>query len=365
MNRSFPAVSALIVAALLALPRASHGQVLDLPEGGQHVVVVGNTLWDLAAHFYGNPFLWPRIYEANTDRIDDPHWIYPGQILRIPDEAGNIQEVMVVSGEPDAVAEPGDQPMAPAQTYREPERTKFWRDTVEVDRAAEEALAQWLAVPEGIFYSAPFVDFSGGLDAMGSIRGFEGAEDVRAPREGPVLYDRVVLSLAGEIPAPGTRLQTYALEPVREEMTGVVAIPTGILTVLHRADDGVVASVEEQYDRILLGDLVRPLPTYPGVPGAVAEALENGPEATALGFARLHELHQPGNYLFVDMGRAAGLAVGDEFVVTRGNPEARIEGRAQVVGVQDAVATVRIVMMRNPVFEDGVRLRLAGKMPAR
>lgn len=359
MNRSFPAASAVVIMALLATPHASDGQVLDLPQEGQHVVVVGNTLWDLAAHFYGNPFLWPRIYEVNMDRVDDPHWIYPGQILRIPDEAGNIQEVMVVSGDPTG------EPMEAPPAYRDPARTKFWRDTAQVSRAAEEALAQWLAVPEAIFYSAPFLDFTNGRDALGRISGFEGAEEVRTPREGPVLYERIVLTLVGDIPAPGTRLQAYALEPAREEMVGLVAIPTAVLTVLHRVDGGVVASVEAQYDRILMGGLVRPLPAYPGVPGAVPEAVEDGPRATVLGYAALHELHQPGNYLFLDLGRAAGLAVGDELVVERGIPEARIEGRVQVVGVQDEVATARIVMIRNPVFVDDVQLRLARKMPGR
>lgn len=365
MNRSFPAVLALIILALFASPRASTGQVLDLPEGEQHVVVVGNTLWDLAAHFYGNPFLWPRIYEANMDRIDDPHWIYPGQALRIPDEAGNIQEVVVVSGEPGGQMAAGDESVAPMRAYREPARTRFWRDTAQVNRAAEAALAQWLAVPQSIFYSAPFLDFSNGQEALGRISGFEGAEEVRTPRDGAVLYDRVILSLNSGAMAPGTRLQAFALQPSREEMAGLVAIPTAVLTVLHRDGDGTVASVDAQYDRVLVGDLVRVLPPYPGVPGVVAEPLMNGPDASVLGYAALHELHQPGNFLFLDMGRLDGVAVGDELVVERGMPDARIEGRVQVVGVQDNVATARIVMIRNPVFVDGLQLRLDRKMPAR
>lgn len=363
MNRSFQAVLALMILAMFASPRSTHGQVLDRPEGGQHVVVVGNTLWDLAAHFYGDPFLWPRIYEANMDRIDDPHWIYPGQIFRIPDADGKITEVMVVAGEPGEGVT--DQPMEPMASYREPERTKFWRDTAEVGRAAEEALALWLAVPQSIFYSAPFLVFDNGEGALGNIAGFEGADEVRIPRDGPVLYDRVILELRGEMLAPGTRLQAFRLEPARETLTGLVAIPTAVVTVLHRTPDGVAASVDTQYDRVLTGDLVRLLPAYPGVPGVVAEPLVNGPEARVLGFAVVHELHQPGNHLFLDLGRQDGLVVGDEFVVDMGSPQARIEGRAQVVGVQDEVATARIVMIRNPVFVDGVQLRLDRKMPAR
>ncbi|HSG46512.1 MAG TPA: hypothetical protein VLA43_01740, partial [Longimicrobiales bacterium] len=275
-------------------------------------------------------------------------------------------EVMVVAAEPGVdVAGGGDRPMEPMASYREPERTKFWRDTAEVSRAAEEALAQWLAVPQSIFYSAPFLVFDNGEAALGRIAGFEGADEIRVPRDGPVLYDRVILELGGEMLAPGTRLQAFRLEPARETMTGLVAIPTAVVTVLHRTPDGVAASVDTQYDRILTGDLVRLLPAYPGVPGVVAEALANGPEANVLGFAVVHELHQPGNHLFLDLGRRDGLAVGDEFVVELDSPQARIEGRAQVVGVQDEVATARIVMIRNPVFVDGVQLRLDRKMPAR
>lgn len=45
-----------------------------------HIIQRGDTLWDLANKFYGNPYLWPQIWERNQ-YILDAHWIYPGDPL--------------------------------------------------------------------------------------------------------------------------------------------------------------------------------------------------------------------------------------------------------------------------------------------
>ena len=57
-----------------------------------HVVKKGDTLWDLAGYYYDNPFIWRNIYNANLDKIDDPHWIYPGQEFIIPDVPDDMAE---------------------------------------------------------------------------------------------------------------------------------------------------------------------------------------------------------------------------------------------------------------------------------
>lgn len=41
-------------------------------------------LWNIAKEYYGNPYLWPKIYEANRHLIKDPNIIFPRQQIIIP-----------------------------------------------------------------------------------------------------------------------------------------------------------------------------------------------------------------------------------------------------------------------------------------
>jgi nucleoid-associated protein YgaU len=70
--------------ATVELPFAQAGNVSDLPKLDRLVVQPGNNLWRLAREIYGDGILYPVIFEANRDQINDPDLIFPGQIFRIP-----------------------------------------------------------------------------------------------------------------------------------------------------------------------------------------------------------------------------------------------------------------------------------------
>ena len=62
-----------------------------------HVVRRGDTLWDISDHYYRNPWMWPKVWSYNT-QIQNPHWIYPGDQIRLRNDGGDDQAVQSIGG---------------------------------------------------------------------------------------------------------------------------------------------------------------------------------------------------------------------------------------------------------------------------
>lgn len=108
-------ISALLVLfsslVLFAQPAAAAETPLELAPDAphRHVVVRGDTLWDLSSMFLKDPFRWPELWGFNKDQVKDPHWIYPGQVLvldtidgqpRLSIEGGGIDGIPTVKLDP-------------------------------------------------------------------------------------------------------------------------------------------------------------------------------------------------------------------------------------------------------------------------
>ncbi len=65
----------------------------------QHVVVRGDTLWDISGKFLQHPWCWPQVWGMNREEIRNPHWIYPGQIVYLDRAAGRLRLGKPVAGQ--------------------------------------------------------------------------------------------------------------------------------------------------------------------------------------------------------------------------------------------------------------------------
>jgi len=72
--------------------------------GTTHVVVSGDTMWDITGKYLGDPFQWPTVWKANP-QIANAHLIYPGDTIHVDGAAAQAPRdsaapAAVASGDP-------------------------------------------------------------------------------------------------------------------------------------------------------------------------------------------------------------------------------------------------------------------------
>jgi hypothetical protein len=382
-----------------AAPAAMTAAMTQVP--AVHTVSRGETLWSIAQMYFSDPLLWPEIYRLNTNVVEDPHWIYPGEELVLAPYVTTVAQGgdTVVAVPPDTSAaaadtvgaQPGDTIAAmPADTMQafvveppppepvaESYETMFDRRRTNQQRVQDVLRAYthqpYRPVRPGEFYAAGFLTENEPLP-WGTVLG------VTAP---PAIYrlsDRSTAMTYDEIAIKPPRRASYhvgdSLLIVRIDRAiesgpwGEVVVPLGIARVTSVEEQQVLARVITQFDRIRDGHLSLPLEPFKN-PGEVRPTpVEQGLAGLLIASRDERSIAGAQQFFFIDKGRADGVVPGDVFEVFA--PAAGLPGSASedvravmmIVHTRERSATGLLLQIMHPGLTPGLPVRLIKKMPS-
>ncbi|HLP30156.1 MAG TPA: FlgT C-terminal domain-containing protein [Geothrix sp.] len=278
---------------------------LKVPEGSRtHLVQKGDTLWDLAGKYLGNPYAWPQIWELNQ-WVKDPHWIYPGDPLVI-----DLARAVATAGSvPDAVANlRPDQRRADPSAVRRPELGFSFQDFIQLPFfAAEGAEAHYKG--QGAFVITSNKREDRQYLGEGETVYMNGGTD-----QGVKTGDRfLVLKTVA-------RKQTHPT--LKKKKLGDVVQQVGVVRVTLAQAKGSVVVVERTLDTVQVGDhLVRftePANLPLQIRTDTTEPVKVAGNAAVVVYTRDAKLHSAGgDMIIVDKGANDGLKVGDVLLAVR------------------------------------------------
>lgn len=330
-----------------------------------HIVKDGDTLWDIAQAYLKDPFRWPEIFRRNTDVVENPHWIYPGERIRIATSA--VRADVLAARQ---VAE------VPVLTRRD-DRTVFAQGMAGASGGSlfGGVIGRVSASPVkwGEIESAPFLDTLGGPARSGRITGTVERTVIDIPLSDVRLQlnDHAYITLPGNRSGQiGDRYVSYSLGP--EIIPGSqMVVPTGVFLVDSLRENGLIrARLIRQFGTVAMDQrlISMELVPQPGddLPIPVAALTTN----RVIWVQNDPVLPSLQHYLILDAAATPAISIGDIFTLVDApadNSGRKIApediGVIQVVRVTPYGATGIIVGHTQPAIRAGNLARRIGRIP--
>src|SRR5256714_12122652 len=234
----------------------------DSTQEVKHVVKKGDTLWDLAQFYLKNPFRWPEICRRSTDVVKDPHWIYPGEVIRIWGNEVKVEALARADSAGEVVSHVVTRPLELAPQQRQAGgRSDLTVFASPMSRAAATLQSDVIGrsraggVRKGEVEAAPYADRGGGPRGAGRLVASVDRPGIKTT----IIQSRYQINddLYLELPrGAASRLgDTYMSDVLGPDLgdNGQVVIPTGILRIESLTPgQRPVARIMKQFAEIML-----------------------------------------------------------------------------------------------------------------
>ena len=326
------------------------------PAGARtHVIKAGDTLWALAQQYYGNAYLWPQLWEANT-WITDAHWIYPGDVLLVEGEAQAVEAPVTTT----VTEQVTDDPMSPVIAQE-----TGLGSPVPLGTEADVYCYGYIGHPE-----EPMPNRISSFEDVEMLHTPEMMEKSAGAVEGELVFIKGGTAtglVAGEtymIIEPGDVIR----HPRSKELIGQHYNYQGQVRILCAESDTARGIITNSCREVHINARLKPMPQLP-IPIVRIPELPGFcdlPTGRTRGFIvdsqdwdlALGE----GNLVQINVGRDSGLQPGDFLTVYRDSPipgqPRQVLGELGILTTESRTATARIVGMRRAMqIGDEVELR--------
>jgi len=305
------AVTALVVFTFLAITPC-----ISQASGKVHVVVKGDTLWDISSFYLYDPFQWPQIWSANRE-IENPHLIYPGQKIRIPELSARVVPLPREAQPTLPAPEPAP---APAVVQDEPKP-----EPVEVTEEVKQEMIFALSTYGFIVDESEI--------GLGTIVSTEEKRLLISPGM------KVYVETDGKMPLwkdrrySIVRVFDMVRHPVTGKKLGYLARVLGDMNVVDFHDKLATAIVGEVYKDIEIGDQVMEHIDYLTWRPREESTLADGLSGYIVIQPEGKSVMGKDDVVFIDLGTEDGLRTGDKFdLVGEKKKVAGVETPLEVIG---------------------------------